>query len=100
MDERFLAEPRLGSAARARVLGAQIARRARLGYALCRQSRTSRGADAPGPEAPAEQQEEAVRQGGRANWVLAHARTRSAVLESWVRAHPSKGPVQLAGGPL
>ena len=52
-------------------------------------SRTSRGAGAPGPEAPAEQQEEVVGQGGRENWVSAHARTRLAVLQSWVRAHPS-----------
>ena len=52
-------------------------------------SRTSRGAGAPGPEAPAEQQEEAVGRDGRATRVSAHARARSAVLESWVWAHPS-----------
>ena len=52
-------------------------------------SRTSRGAGALGPEAPAEQQEEAVGRDGRATRVSAHARARSAVLEGWVWAHPS-----------
>ena len=104
MDERFLAEPRLGSAARARVIGSQIARRARLGYALCRQnisdvSDESRRGRAR-PRGACRVAGGGSREDGRANWVSAHARTRSAVLESWVRAHPSKGSVRLAGGPL
>lgn len=51
-------------------------------------SRTSRGAGALGPEAPAERQEEAVGRDGRANRLSARARVRAAVLESWARAHP------------
>ena len=91
--ERFRAEPRLGSAPRARDLGAEIARRARLANALCRRStatsRTSRGAGAPGPEAPAEQQEGGAQAGWSGKLGVGSRQDAPAVLESWIRPHPS-----------
>ena len=52
-------------------------------------SRTSRGAGAPGPEAPAEQQEGGAQAGWSGKLGVGSRQDAPAVLESWIRAHPS-----------
>ena len=93
MDERFLAKPRLGFGTSgtghrcpyrpSRVLATPCVARTPA------TSRTSRGAGALGPEAPAEQQEGGAQAGWSGKLGVGSRQDAPAVLESWVRPHPS-----------